>query len=157
MMPDSAASAARHTDALRYAIIPVHGFDITVATVTRMLDEDGTGRRARALHSGEPVPYGAQPVLIGATTVYATVSVEHMLRGWHTGVPRPWLVLVADVPAAPAPAARFRLRALQGRLAGIAQVPYLPVLRAVEGPEEAMKHQDVMNAAGKLRRQLEGK
>ncbi|MEU4038659.1 hypothetical protein [Streptomyces collinus] len=120
-----------------------------------MLDPEGAGR-ARVLGAGEYIPYGAQPVLVADTTVWAALRVEEMLRGWGP-LPKPWLVLVADAPAAPAPGARYRLRALEGRLAGTANVPYLPVLRAVEGPEEALEHKDVRAAAQALRRQMERK
>ncbi|WP_152626624.1 hypothetical protein [Streptacidiphilus carbonis] len=144
--------------ALKYALTPVHGHDIAVATVALMLDGvDGAGGRARVLHPGEPVPFGAQPVLVAPSTVYATVLIENLLRQWPAHVPKPWLVLVADVPAAPAPAARYRLRALSARLAGIALVPYLPVLRTVEGPGDAIQDADVIRAAAKLCRRLEGK
>ncbi|MFE7212486.1 hypothetical protein ACFU93_21330 [Streptomyces sp. NPDC057611] len=142
--------------ALRFALIPVHGYGIAVATVARMLDPEGTGT-ARMLHPQEPIPYGARPVLLAETTVYGAVCVEHMLRNWTSSLPRPWLVLISDAPARPVPAARYRFRALQARLAGTATVPYLPVLRAVEGADEALEHKDVMAAAQKLRQTMEGK
>jgi hypothetical protein len=66
-------------------------------------------------------------------------------------------VLVADAPARPVQDARFLVRALEGRLAGVARVPYLPVLRAVKGPDEALEYKDVQTAAEKLRRTIEGK
>ena len=53
--------------------------------------------------------------------------------------------------------ARYLVRALEGRLAGVARVPYLPVLRAVKGPEEALEYKDVRSVAEKLRRTVEGK
>ncbi|MET9399320.1 hypothetical protein [Kitasatospora sp. NPDC002965] len=143
---------------LRYGLVPVHGYDIAAATVAAMLDGvHGNGQRARVLGPGEPVPYGAQPVMVAPTTVFATIAVERMLMEWPPGVPRPWLVLVADVPAPPPPAARYRTRALGARLAGIARVPYLPVLRAVESPEAALTYAEVVRAAAKLCRQMEGK
>lgn len=111
---------------------------------------------ARVLQPGEPIPYGTRPVLIAETTVYGAVCVEHALRAWNSAVPRPWLVLVSDAPAAPVADARYRIRALRGRLAGVARVPYLPVLRAVEGADAALEHKDVKTAAAKLRRQMEG-
>ncbi|KUM92890.1 hypothetical protein AQI88_29530 [Streptomyces cellostaticus] len=140
---------------LRYALIPLHGYGIAVATVNRMLDPEATGE-ARVLGAGENLPYGAQPVLVADTTVWAAMRVEEMLRSWGP-LPKPWLVLVADAPATPAAAARYRLRALEGRLAGTASVPYLAVLRAVEGPEEALEHKDVRVAADRLRRRMERK
>lgn len=154
-MPDVSSTPERY-QAVRYALIPIHGYDITAAVIGRMLDPDESGTSVLFLNSGQPVPLGAQPIIIAPTTVFAMVCVERLARAWHTGVPRPWLVLVADVPAAPAPPARYRLRALQGRLAGVANVPYLPPLRTVEGPDEAMKYQDVQKAAAKLRRHLGG-
>ncbi|MDG9728439.1 MULTISPECIES: hypothetical protein [unclassified Streptomyces] len=120
-----------------------------------MLDLRGEGT-ARLLHPNESIPYGALPVLLAETTVYGASCVEHMLRNWTTGLPRPWLVLVSDAPARPVPAARYRIRALESRLAGVARVPYLPVLRTVEGADEALEHKDVRAAAEKLRRQMEG-
>jgi hypothetical protein len=90
-------------------------------------------------------------------SVYGAVCVEHMLRAWQMGLPRPWLVWMADVPAEPPVAARYRIKALQHRLAGVVKVPYLPSLRTVEAADEALTHKDVKSAAVKLRRQLEGK
>ncbi|MFH8242634.1 hypothetical protein ACSLFT_22485 [Streptomyces sp. G6] len=141
--------------ALRYALIPVHGYGIAGAVVARMLDPE-TGGAARLLHPHEQVPYGARPVLLAETTVYGASCVEHMLREWTAGLPRPWLVLISDAPARPVAAARYRIRALGGRLAGVSRVPYLPVLRTVESVDEAVEHKDVAAAAVKLRRQMEG-
>lgn len=152
--PDTRSSPAT---GLRYALLPVHGYGIAVATVARMLDRDGTGVTARILQPNEAVPQGAEPVLLAESTVYGAVCVEKMLRSWHPQVPRPWLVLVADAPARPARAARYRFRALGARLAGTALVPYMPSLRAVEGPETALQFNDVKKAADALRRHIEGK
>ncbi|MFF8293666.1 hypothetical protein ACF068_31280, partial [Streptomyces sp. NPDC016309] len=138
----------------RYALIPVHGYGIAVATVARMLDADGGGTRARVLAAGEPLPYGSQPVLLAETTVYGATCVEELLRRWGP-LPKPWLVLISDAPTRPVADARYLVRALEARLAGVARVPYLPVLRAVKGPDEALEHKDVQTAAEKLRRTME--
>ncbi|MCX4732718.1 hypothetical protein [Streptomyces sp. NBC_01363] len=121
-----------------------------------MLDGAGDATQARILGPGEHIPYGAHPVLIADTTVYGATRVEEMLRQWGP-LPRPWLVLVSDAPARPVAEARYLVRALEGRLAGVARVPYLPVLRAVKGPEEALEYKDVRSVAEKLRRTMEGK
>ncbi|WP_189602313.1 hypothetical protein [Streptomyces lateritius] len=121
-----------------------------------MLDGDAGGTRARVLATGEPIPYGAQPVLLAETTVYGATCVEELLLRWGP-LPRPWLVLIADAPARPVADARYVVRALEGRLAGVARVPYLPVLRAVKDPEQALEHKDVHAVAEKLRRTMEGK
>ncbi|MFF5338497.1 hypothetical protein [Streptomyces sp. NPDC013181] len=140
---------------LRYALIPVHGTGIAVATAAWLLDDGAGGRRARVLRAQEPLPFGAQPVLLADTTVYGLSGVEEMLRRWGD-LPRPWLVLVADAPARPAADARYLVRALGNRLAGVATMPYLPVLRAVKGPAEALEYEDVQAAGRKLRRAMEG-
>ncbi|UQX05420.1 hypothetical protein [Streptomyces sp. RerS4] len=140
---------------LRYALIPVHGHGIAVATVARMLDADSGGSRARPLAPAEPLPYGAQPVIVADTTVYGATRVEELLLRWGS-LPKPWLVLLADAPARPPADARYLVRALEGRLAGVARVPYLPVLRAVRGPAEALEHKDVRTAAERLRLAMEG-
>ncbi|GAA1418896.1 hypothetical protein GCM10009601_14990 [Streptomyces thermospinosisporus] len=153
---DNVISLVDGSVGLRYALIPVQCCGIAVATVARMLDPHGAGF-ARTLHPQEPLPCGALPVLLTETTLYGAVCAEHMLRSWPTSLPRPWLVLIADAPVRPAPAARYRFRALHSRLAGTARVPYLPALRAVEGADEALEHKDVQTAAERLRRTLEGK
>lgn len=159
MVTSAAMPTAHHAGAIgpQYVLIPVHGYGIAVATVARMLDPEGTGAVARVLQPNELIPYGARPVLVAESTVYGAVCVEHALQAWNTAVPRPWLVLVSDAPTSPPPAARYRIRALQGRLAGTARVPYLPSLRSVESAAAAMECKDVKTAAGKLRRQIEGK
>jgi hypothetical protein len=142
--------------ALRYALMPVDGNGIQVATVAAMLDDGAGGARARVLPPGETLPYGIVPVLLTDTTVHGVMQLEKTLRRWGA-LPRPWLVWLADAPARPVQDARFLLRALEGRLAGVARVPYLPVLRTVKGPDEALAYRDVQRAAAKLRRTIEGK
>ncbi|QDN84389.1 hypothetical protein [Streptomyces sp. RLB3-6] len=142
--------------ALRYALMPVdNGFGIAVATVTAMLDDGAGGMRARVLAYGEQIPYGAAPVLVCDTTLYGVRLVEQILLRWGS-LPRPWLVWMADAPSRPVQDARFVVRALEGRLAGVARLPYLPVLRAVKGPAEALEYKDVRSAAETLRRTMEG-
>ncbi|WP_455355940.1 hypothetical protein [Streptomyces sp. SYSU K217416] len=119
-----------------------------------MLDGDAGGARARVLAPGEYIPYAAAPVLVADTTLHGATRVEETLLRWGP-LPKPWLVWVADAPARPVQDARFLIRALEGRLAGVAKVPYLPVLRAVKGPDEALEYKDVQSAAEKLRRTME--
>ncbi|WNI20416.1 hypothetical protein [Streptomyces sp. ITFR-16] len=126
-----------------------------MATAVAMLDDGAEGRRARILAPHEPIPYGSQPVLVAETTVYGAKRVEELLLQWEPR-PRPWLLLISDAPVRPAAGARYLIRAMEGRLAGVATLPYLPVLRAVAGPEEALEFKDVRAAAQKLRRTLGG-
>ncbi|MFD7915158.1 hypothetical protein ACFV30_31295 [Streptomyces sp. NPDC059752] len=154
--PDTSIPATHPPVALQYALIPVHGHGIAVATVARMLDGDAAdGERARVLGPADSIPYGAQPVLLADTTVYGVKRVEELLLRWGS-LPKPWLVLISDAPARPVPDARYLVRALEGRLAGVARVPYLPVFRAVEDPDEALEYKDVQAAAQGLRRKIEG-
>ncbi|MET9206800.1 hypothetical protein ABZW38_16830 [Streptomyces bacillaris] len=141
---------------LRYALMPVDGNGIALATVARMLDDDGGGARARVLAPGEQIPYGVAPVLVADTTLHAAVRVQETVLRWGP-MPRPWLVLVSESPVRPVQDARFLIRGLGSRLAGVATLPYLPVLRAVKGAEEALEYKDVRAAAQKLRRTMEGK
>lgn len=141
---------------LRYALMPVDGNGIAVATVAAMLDDGSGGRRARVLAPGEVLPYGTAPVLVTDTTLHGVTRLEETLRNWGP-LPKPWLVWVADAPAGPVQDARYLVRALEGRLAGVARLPYLPVLRAVKGADEALEYRSVQTAAAKLRRTIEGK
>ncbi|MET8540256.1 hypothetical protein ABZW03_06320 [Kitasatospora sp. NPDC004799] len=158
MAPNPVVPVQQAPTVPRYGLMPVHGYDIASAVVLHMLNGgDSQGLQARGLGPGEPVPYGVQPVLVAPSTVFGTVQVETIVRGWPTStVPKPWLVVVADVPAKPAAAARYRLRALGGRLAGTAYLPYLPALRSVERAEDALADAAVARAAVRLRTQLEG-
>jgi hypothetical protein len=155
--PVSPTAFAGSPVVLRYALASVDGrLDITVATVAAMLDNGANNARARVLGPGEFIPYGALPVLVGDTTLYGVKRLEELLRVWGPR-PRPWLVWTADSPARPVQDARFTVRALEGRLAGVARLPYLPVLRAVKGPDEALEYRNVQAAGEKLRRTIEGK
>ncbi|MDD9383167.1 hypothetical protein M8Z33_42275 [Streptomyces sp. ZAF1911] len=141
---------------LRYGLFMAAGWTMGMGVVRAML-ADGEDAKARLLNSGEPLPMGVTPVIVAETTVYASFCVEHLLRnGWSVHLPRPWLVLVSDVPAPPPAAVSYRVRALGSRLVGTATVPYLPVLRTVENSAQAMEHRDVQAAGRKLRRQIEG-
>ncbi|MGO1025754.1 hypothetical protein ACTOXX_34840 [Streptomyces rubiginosohelvolus] len=120
-----------------------------------MLDNGADGARARVLGPGEHIPYGVAPVLVADTTLHGATRVQDALLRWGP-LPRPWLVLVADAPVRAVQDARYLIRALESRLAGVVRVPYLPVLRAVKGAEEALEYKDVRAAAEKLRRSMEG-
>ncbi|MEU9757528.1 hypothetical protein AB0D90_31115 [Streptomyces althioticus] len=151
------ASASGVPAELRYALMPLDGNGIAVATVAAMLDNGAGGAQARVLGPGQVLPYGTVPVLVTDTTVYGVTRLNETLLRWGSSMPKPWLVWMADAPASPVQDARFTIRALEGRLAGVARLPYLPVLRAVRGPEEALEHKDVQTAAARLRRTIEGK
>ncbi|MFB6864263.1 hypothetical protein ACFCZQ_33250 [Streptomyces virginiae] len=140
---------------LRYALFGAHGCSVAMASVPYLL-ADGYPGAARFLAAGEPLPMGVQPVIVADTTVYGAVGVERLVQFWAPNLPRPWVVLTSEAPI-PAPAdARFRIRALGARLAGTVTLPYLPVLRTVESPAEAVEHKAVRAAAARLRRLLEG-
>ncbi|MGW7095501.1 hypothetical protein [Streptomyces sp. NPDC054874] len=142
---------------LRYALIAAHGCDVAMLAVEVMLNHGHeTGGTARFLPTGAPLPMGAQPVIVADSTVYGAARVEQLMRIWPTELPRPCLVTVDDAPSGPPPDARYRIRALGARLAGAVRVPYLPVLRTVSDPSDAIDHQDVSAAAAKLRRHMEG-
>lgn len=140
------------TPALKYALVALQDDGLIVGTVAHMLDPQG--RSARILARGEGVPLGAMPVLVADTSVYGAVCVELMMRQWDARVPKPWLVWTADAPMAPPPGARYRIRALSSRLAGVSRLPYLPVLRTVATPQEALHDTAVQAAAVKLRRSM---
>ncbi|NWF30875.1 hypothetical protein HW130_32305 [Streptomyces sp. PKU-EA00015] len=88
------------------------------------------------------------------STAYGMQEAVRLIGGWHSGVPRPHLVIVRDAPLPLPRAAVYRMRAIRPRVLGIAQVPYLVGLREVDSPTEALDHRAVRKAARKLRRQL---
>lgn len=139
----------------RYALFGAHGCSLAMAVVPYLL-ADGKPGIAHYPARGEPLPMGVRPVVVADTTVYGAVCVERMIHAWPADMPRPWLVLTAEAPIPSPPAARFRIRALGARLAGTATLPYLPVLRTVADPAEALEHKPVQAAAVRLRRNLEG-
>ncbi|MGW6877427.1 hypothetical protein [Streptomyces xanthophaeus] len=140
---------------LRYALVGAHGCSLAMAVVPYLL-ANGNPDAARFLAVGEPLPMGVQPVVVADTTVYGAASVERLMRYWAPNLPRPWVVLTSEAPIPSPPAARYRIRALTARFAGTATLPYLPVLRTVEDPAQALDHEAVQAAAARLRRHLEG-
>jgi hypothetical protein len=69
-------------------------------------------------------------------------------------VGRPWLVVIRDAPMPPPRAASYRLWALRSRVLGIAEVPYLYDLRAVDTPAAVLGNRQFVKAAAALRGQL---
>lgn len=67
---------------------------------------------------------------------------------------RPVLVLVADAPAGDPVAVRFRLRALDPLVSGVARVPFLPWLRAADHASDLADSPKLRRAAEALSRQL---
>lgn len=92
-------------------------------------------------------------VLVARSTAYGMAAAARRLTAWPSST-LPWLVVVADAPAPPPVAARFRVRALRPRTAGIAQVPYLFPLRAVDHAAEVLDATSVSRAAVQLLRAL---
>lgn len=103
------------------------------------------------LRAGQALPICATPVLVARATAYGLAAASEALAAWHPAVPRPWLVLVADI-AAPTPApVRYRTRALAGRCRGVATVGYLWPLRAADSPAEVASTRPFIRAARRLR------
>ncbi|MFE2331370.1 hypothetical protein [Streptomyces coelicoflavus] len=126
-----------------------------MAMVAAMLDDNAGGTRARVLAPGEVLPHGTVPMLMTDTTVYGATRLEEALLRWGSCPSRGWCgwptprCVPCRMPAS--------WSGTWGRLAGVVQLPYLSVLRAVEGPDEALGYKDVQAAAVKLRRTIEGK
>ncbi|WP_424216691.1 hypothetical protein ACN20G_31720 (plasmid) [Streptomyces sp. BI20] len=123
--------------------------------VARLLDPEGTGA---VIHSAQHPDLRVDPavprLLLADTTLYGIASVEHALRAKPAQLPPPWLLLVSDAPTRPVRAARYRLRALAGRVAGTVTVPYLGALRAAGDEDEALADPEVRAAGTRLRRRL---
>lgn len=93
-------------------------------------------------------------VLVVRSTAYGTAAAARRLAAWQG--PPPWLVLVADVPAPEPHPVLFRVGALSSQVQGVARVPFLFPLRAVERAEDALEARSVTAAASKLVRTLKG-
>ncbi|MEU2757298.1 hypothetical protein [Streptomyces albidoflavus] len=138
---------------LQYAVLAVDSYGLGVLLVEEILAE-GEGK-AKILNGGT-VPMGAQPVLVAQYTAYGTASLEPMIQQWPAHVPRPWAVLLADVPGPPPVAARYRIRALSARFAGVVHLRYMPALREAVTAREAMKDKKTLAEAVRLRRAIGG-
>jgi hypothetical protein len=126
----------------------------TVAGLLGLNERDGATGTCE-LEPGQALPHGANPVLVARTTAAGTRAAAELIAGWHPGVARPWLVLVADAPApAPSPV-RYRARALGGQVRGVAWVPWLWPLRAADRLIEVATTRSVRSAARGLRAALD--
>lgn len=109
---------------------------------------------------------GAEPAALGAliaarrrALLLVARSHAYGLRAAADRLPalahhRPVLVLVADAPAGDPAAVRYRVRALEGLVAGVVRVPYLPALRAVDQASDLADHPKIRRAAASLRAEL---
>jgi hypothetical protein len=114
------------------------------------------GAEVGLMREGQRLPADATPVLVVRSTASGLRAAGEMLAVWHPDVPAPWLVVVADVPAPPPPAVRYRLRALSGQVRGEVTVPYLWPLRAAGCVDEVADTRAVQRAAAVLGDALAG-
>lgn len=114
------------------------------------------GAEVDLMSAGERLPTSATPVLVARSTAYGLGRAAGMLAAWHPEVPAPWLLIVADLPAPPAPAVRYRARALSGQVRGALTVPYLWPLRGADTVDDVAATRAVQQAARNLGRALAG-
>ena len=134
-----------------FAILGAHG-GAGASTITELLRAQGAD--ANELTAGQRLPSAAVPVLVARSTAKGLAAAAHALASWHPGVPRPWLVVVADVPATPPPPVRYRLQALGAQTRGSVVVPYLWPLRAADTAADVAENKTVSRAAARLREAL---
>jgi hypothetical protein len=135
-----------------FALFSAHG-GCGSSTVAALLDPAGEGL-AVEIGPGDVVTPRWTPVVVGRSTAYGAASACELISQWPEGVCTPWLVIVADAPVRPPQAARFYLRAVRGRVAGIAHVPYLHRLRSAVGVGEVLGDRAVARASRGLRSRL---
>lgn len=123
----------------------------TVAGLLRIV-----GAEVELMSAGERLPTSATPVLVARSTAYGLGRAAQLLARWHPDVPAPWLLVVADLPAPPAPGARYRARALRAQVRGCLTVPYLWPLRDADTVDDVAATRAVRQAASDLGRQLAG-
>jgi hypothetical protein len=129
------------------AVLGAHGGS-GASTVTDLLR--GQGATVSELVAGQRLPAAAVPVLVARSTARGLAAAADALASWHPGVPRPWLVVVADVPASPPPPVRYRIQALGAQARGSIEVPYLWPLRAADTTAEVAANRSVSRAAVRL-------
>ena len=112
------------------------------------------GAEVELMQAGQHLPPAAAPVLVARSTAAGIGAAASMLAAWHPDVPEPWLVIVADVPAPPPPAVRYRVRALTSQVRGAVVVPYLWPLRAVDRVDDVSDTAVVRRAAQLLAAEL---
>lgn len=130
------------------AVVGAHG-GAGAATVVGLLSAAGVDvtRVADPLD----VPDAASPAVVVRSTATGMAAATQVLADWPAHKPRPWLVVVADVPAPPPPVVRYRVRELGAQARGHVSVPFLWPLRTATTPAEAADTKVVQKAAAKLR------
>ena len=140
-------------DGAAFALLGAHG-GAGVSTVAAFLDPSRSSGTVLELRHGEQLPHHYRPLVVAQSTAFGMRAAAELVAHWHPGLVRPWLVIVRDAPL-PVPACvRYRRRAIANRVAGMTEVPYLPQLRAVDVPAEALRHRPVQRAASRLRAAL---
>lgn len=129
------------------AVLGAHG-GAGARTVVEMLQIGGVP--AVRLQLGEHLPASAVPALVVRSTAAGMNAAAAMLAQWHSEVPLPWLIVVADVPAPPPPPVRYRLRVVRGMASATLEVPFLWPLRAVDCVEEVANAKPVARAISRL-------
>lgn len=118
-----------------FAVLGAHG-GAGARTVAAMLQVSGA--KVEVVPRGDAVPEAATPVLVCRSTAAGLAAAAERLVDWPAHVPRPWLVVMADVPAPASPRVRYRVRALADQVRGMVEVPYLWPLRTANWPGDLM-------------------
>ena len=134
--------------ALVFAVFGAHG-GCGASTVAALLDPDRIGQ-AVEIGPDECVSSQWIPVVVTRSSAYGTASACDLVSQWPDEVTRPWLVVVPDAPVRPPQTARFYLRAMRSRTAGITCLPYLSQLRDVVSVTEILGDRAVQRAGQTL-------
>jgi len=133
------------------AVVGAHG-GAGARTVAGLLR--ATGVLVTSVDNPTELPEGAVPALVVRSTAAGVAAAAVALGDWPVHMARPFLVVVADVPAPPPPAVRYRLRELSDHVRGQVTVPFLWPLRAATEATDAADVRVVQKAAARLREAL---
>lgn len=127
------------------------------STVAALLDQaagPGVALEAAGARRAQLLERPRRLLLVARPTAYGTARAAAALAALPPSAAKPLLVLVADSPLPDPPAARYRIRALRARVAGVARLGYLPAARALDDARDLAATPGGRRAADLLHRDL---
>ncbi|MBO2464936.1 hypothetical protein [Actinomadura violacea] len=125
-----------------------------VSTLVRLLDPSRSGAVVE-WQTGMAAGADRVPLLVARSTAAGTMAAAGWITQWRPDLPRPVLVLVADVPFRAPPVVRYRVRALSSQVVGVVEVPYMFLLRHFDDPADALTNRKIIRAVKSVHRQLD--
>jgi hypothetical protein len=150
-LPRRAAEPPLRPPLAEIVLVGAHG-GAGVSTLAALLSPAWDMGAVREPHPGRPLRAAGRPVVLAARNTVAAAGRAVAATTAITGQGTQVTVLVVVSDGLPEPAeARYRFRVLEGRVGAVIRMPFVPALRAADGPLQVDLPRRAIGALAEIR------